>query len=340
MLGGGIWISKYGGTIASQRFQGTVRYKTFRTASPHLSRGLEGVVGLKCWFEKMEQVFEICKCAEDDKVKFVVCTFEGRALTWWNGNVQTLGFANANLIPGQRDDIEAYSNRFHELVLICPELVSTENKKIEKYIHLVKLVEQSVQGMVARIGESNKRKWEDHQRNTNSNNPNNNNRNLNNNYHQQQNIRQEAARAYAAAPAEGKVYAGNLPLCNKCTFHHNGQCTVKSQNWKRSWSLDPRLVKEPKPWKPVGWYDSILEGCSLSRRKKPIKILNNMGMIAMLDFIPVRLDLFKVLAKVGAVAYRLELPQELSKVHHTFHDPLKEVACRQTISRSVGWTPY
>ncbi|GJV65778.1 hypothetical protein Tco_1476606 [Tanacetum coccineum] len=28
---------------------------------------------------------------------------------------------------------------------------------------------------------------------------------------------------------------------------------------------------------------------------------------------------FKVLAKVGDVAYTLELPQELSRVHHTFH---------------------
>ncbi|GKA63298.1 hypothetical protein Tco_0762904, partial [Tanacetum coccineum] len=34
------------------------------------------------------------------------------------------------------DNIEAYNNRFHELALMCPELVSTEKKKIEKYIHL------------------------------------------------------------------------------------------------------------------------------------------------------------------------------------------------------------
>nr|GFC94269.1 hypothetical protein [Tanacetum cinerariifolium] len=30
--------------------------------------------------EKMEQVFKICKCTKDDKVKFAMCTLEGRAL--------------------------------------------------------------------------------------------------------------------------------------------------------------------------------------------------------------------------------------------------------------------
>nr|GEW12871.1 hypothetical protein [Tanacetum cinerariifolium] len=30
-----------------------------------------------------------------------------------------------------------------------------------------------------------------------------------------------------------KEYAGTLPLCNKCKFHHNGQCTVKCVNCKR-----------------------------------------------------------------------------------------------------------
>ncbi|GJV07745.1 hypothetical protein Tco_1345401 [Tanacetum coccineum] len=94
--------SNNAGGSGSANTEGTVApyvqgcsYKTFMNGKPHSFSGTEGVVGLKRWFEKMEQVFEICKCAEDDK---------------------------------------AYNNRFHELVLMCPELVSTEKKKIEKYI--------------------------------------------------------------------------------------------------------------------------------------------------------------------------------------------------------------
>ncbi|GKF78447.1 hypothetical protein Tco_0234015 [Tanacetum coccineum] len=50
------------------------------------------------------------------------------------------------------------------------------------------LVEQAVQGKAARVSKSNKRKWEDHQRNTNKNILNN-NRNRNNHQHKQQNRR-------------------------------------------------------------------------------------------------------------------------------------------------------
>ncbi|GKG14903.1 putative reverse transcriptase domain-containing protein, partial [Tanacetum coccineum] len=32
------------------------------------------------------------------------------------------------------DDIEAYDNHFHELALMCPDLVPNENKKVERYI--------------------------------------------------------------------------------------------------------------------------------------------------------------------------------------------------------------
>ncbi|GJZ61372.1 putative reverse transcriptase domain-containing protein [Tanacetum coccineum] len=72
------------------------------------------------------------------------------------------------------------------------------------------LIEQGVQAKALRIGDSNKRKWEDQQ---------------GNNYHQQQNRRQEAAKVYVAAPAKGRGYAGNLPWCNRCKAHHQpGSC--------------------------------------------------------------------------------------------------------------------
>ncbi|GJR16917.1 putative reverse transcriptase domain-containing protein [Tanacetum coccineum] len=89
------------------------------------------------------------------QVKFAMCTFEGRALTWWNGNVQTLGLANANQIPWSNvkammtteycpateiqrmeqelwtltlkgDDIEAYSKRpSYELVFDVQGQITT-----------------------------------------------------------------------------------------------------------------------------------------------------------------------------------------------------------------------
>ncbi|GJW04278.1 hypothetical protein Tco_1563134 [Tanacetum coccineum] len=55
-------------------------HKTFMNGKPHSFNGTKGVVGLRRWIEKIEQVFEICKCAEEDKVMFAASTFEGRAL--------------------------------------------------------------------------------------------------------------------------------------------------------------------------------------------------------------------------------------------------------------------
>ncbi|GJY80833.1 reverse transcriptase domain-containing protein [Tanacetum coccineum] len=62
-----------------------------------------------------------------------------------------------------------------------------------------------------------------------------NKRKLDNNNQTQQQLskRQNVAQAYAAGTGERKEYAGTLPLCNKCKFHHNGPCTVKCVNCKR-----------------------------------------------------------------------------------------------------------
>ncbi|GJU12238.1 putative reverse transcriptase domain-containing protein [Tanacetum coccineum] len=69
--------------------------------------------------------------------------------------------------------------------------------------------------------------------NYNNNHNNNQNRNRNNNYPQQQNRRQEPVRAYAAAPAGGRIYAGNLPKCNRCNLHHHGPCPQRCQKCQK-----------------------------------------------------------------------------------------------------------
>nr|GEU40351.1 hypothetical protein [Tanacetum cinerariifolium] len=187
---------------------------------PHLFNGTEGVVGLRRWIEEVEQVFEICKCAEEDKVMFAASTFEGRALTWWNRNVHTLGLVNANHIPWtefksmmtteycpateiQRmeqelwtltlkgDDIEAYNNRLHELALLCPDLVPNEKKKVKRYIR--------------RFPERIKRNITSSKPTT---------------LHEEINMARELAEQAVQAPAEGRGYTGNLPWCNMCKAHH------------------------------------------------------------------------------------------------------------------------
>ncbi|GKB98993.1 putative reverse transcriptase domain-containing protein [Tanacetum coccineum] len=219
-----------GGTVNVQGCS----HKTFMNGKPHSFNGTEGVVGLRRWIEKVEQVFETCKCAEEDKVMFAASTFEGRALTWWNGNVHTLGLVNANRIPWtefktmmtteycpateiQRmeqelwtltlkgDDIEAYNNRFHELALMCPELVPTEKKKIERY----------VRGFPERI-----------KGNITSSKP--------ATLHDAINMACELVEQAVQAPAEGRGYAGNLPRCNRCNSHHNGQCPPRCRKCQRT----------------------------------------------------------------------------------------------------------
>ncbi|GJZ16743.1 hypothetical protein Tco_0552866 [Tanacetum coccineum] len=81
--------------------------------------------------------------------------------------------------------------------------------------HGTELIEQGVQAKALRIGDSNKRKWEDQQ---------------GNNYAPSQ--RKPKIRSwlkvYVAAPAKGRGYAGNLPWCNRCKAHHQpGLCPLR-----------------------------------------------------------------------------------------------------------------
>ncbi|GJT58500.1 hypothetical protein Tco_1002033 [Tanacetum coccineum] len=115
-------------------------------------------------FEQPESTSKTCLVDQDDSNVTPdspdMLLVRGRAQPWWNGNASDIGHANANQIPWSNvkammtteycpateiqrmeqelwtltlkgDDIEAYNNRFHELALMCPELVPTKKKKIE-----------------------------------------------------------------------------------------------------------------------------------------------------------------------------------------------------------------
>ncbi|GJW33923.1 putative reverse transcriptase domain-containing protein [Tanacetum coccineum] len=66
-------------------------YADFMKCQPLNFKGTEGVVGLTRWIEKMESVFNISGYAIENQVKFATCTLLGAALTWWNGQIRTLG---------------------------------------------------------------------------------------------------------------------------------------------------------------------------------------------------------------------------------------------------------
>ncbi|GJV59702.1 putative reverse transcriptase domain-containing protein, partial [Tanacetum coccineum] len=58
--------------------------------------------------------------------------------------------------------------------------------------------------------------------------------------------RRETARAYVATPAEGRGYARNLPRCNRCNSHHNGQCPPKCHKCQRT----SHQEKDCRVWVP------------------------------------------------------------------------------------------
>ncbi|GJT75816.1 putative reverse transcriptase domain-containing protein [Tanacetum coccineum] len=110
-------------------------YADFMKCQPLNFKGTEGVVGLTRWIEKMESVFNISGCAIENQVKFATCTLLGAALTWWNGQIRTLGpEAYSMTWEVKGNDVPIYTERFQELTLICTKFVSNETKKVDKYI--------------------------------------------------------------------------------------------------------------------------------------------------------------------------------------------------------------
>nr|GFC72549.1 hypothetical protein [Tanacetum cinerariifolium] len=140
-------------------------------------------------------------------------------------------------------DLLNYNHRFQELALTCERMFPEEAKKVERYIgsllgmihgsvkaskpqsmheeikFATKMMDKKMLTHVERQAE-HKRKLDDTSRN---------------NQHQQQPFkRNNMAWAYTARPGDKKPYGGIKPLCPKCNYHHDGPCTWKCTNCRKT----------------------------------------------------------------------------------------------------------
>ncbi|GJU61418.1 RNA-directed DNA polymerase, eukaryota [Tanacetum coccineum] len=176
------------------------------------------------------------------QINFATCTLQGITLTWWNSHVKTVTHEVAYamkrktlkkmmtdkyclkgeikkleieiMFPGDSDEIEKYVNGLPDM--IHGSVMASKPMTMQDAIEFsTELMDKKISTLAERQAK--------------------NNRKLDNNNHAQQQHpkKQGVAIAYTVGPGERKEYAGTIPLCNKCKFHHNGQCTIKCANYKR-----------------------------------------------------------------------------------------------------------
>ncbi|GJT02537.1 zinc finger, CCHC-type, retrotransposon gag domain protein [Tanacetum coccineum] len=198
--------------------------------------GTEGAVDLLSWFESVNSKLSITKCAEGNKVEYTACLLQGRALTWWNAQVQTRGREAANGLSWENFKkllTEEYCRKY-QLARMVPHMVFTEKKRVDHYIWgLVPEVRrmvtssnpitlQDVVGMAYRLtkdvvrssgvskgNDSGRKRYEDQQRNRG---------------HNQQDKRQRVTKNYGVVVQEPRPNAGPYPKCARCNLHHLGNC--------------------------------------------------------------------------------------------------------------------
>ncbi|GJW26628.1 putative reverse transcriptase domain-containing protein [Tanacetum coccineum] len=128
----------------------------------------------------------------------------------------------------------------------------------------------------------------------------------------------------------GKGWVNHLPLV-EFSYNNSYYASIKAAPFE---ALYCRKCCSPVCWAEVG--EVQLTGPEIVQKTiekmvSPWKGVVHFGKWGKLN--PIYVGPFKVLEKAGSVAYKLELPQELSKVHNTFHvSNLKKCYPDETLS--------
>ncbi|GJQ93762.1 uncharacterized protein Tco_0004901 [Tanacetum coccineum] len=203
----------------------------------------KGAVGLMSWFKNVESKLNITKCADTNNVEYAAFLLQGRALTWWNTQVQTRRCDTDEMQKLESEfwnhqmlgtEVDKYIARFHELAKMLPHMVSTEEKKVDRYIwglvpEIRRMITsstpttlQAAVGLAYRLtndvirssrvpkrNDNERKRQNDQQRKQDQN---------------QQNKRRQVTRNYGVATHEQRPYNGPHPKCTKCNLHHVGDC--------------------------------------------------------------------------------------------------------------------
>ncbi|GJY31711.1 putative reverse transcriptase domain-containing protein [Tanacetum coccineum] len=221
----------------------------------------KGAVGLCQWFEKLESVFRISDCKERDKVKFVTAILQGRALTWWNGRIASMGIDATNGTPWtevRKWMTEEFCPRSVLQRLEHELMVDPEQVKVEQYIRglsknirgdvtssrptgideavrmAYQIMGQIIQDKTNEVSEGEKRKGEGDRGGRGDN-----RRDYN---HRQNQRRANAGAMINAAPNDNEVCVRcknkkHARDCGKC-----GKCVKLGHKTAACWSLDRKDV--------------------------------------------------------------------------------------------------
>nr|GFA59513.1 hypothetical protein [Tanacetum cinerariifolium] len=150
------------------------------------------------------------ECTFTDFMKCSPITFRGNEGAV-GGQFGNKNCDQENVARNEEMDISSYTTRFNELAILYPEMVPTERKKVEAYIHGLSenikgevtssepatlskamrmahtLMEQKVKAKAEREADNKKRKWENFQGGSSSGGGNNNRNRNNNNYNSNRN---------------------------------------------------------------------------------------------------------------------------------------------------------